>query len=201
MKRWSILVMAVGLLTMEAPADAQSLDPAARQALRAEVDAFFDQYYAWYSAGAADEIASHAYNVPYVRGDGSALGTRDQVRQWVADAWARLDAQGYEGSDMPERNICVLGAGSATRQRAGRALPQGRRPVGRVRLDLYGRHDRRRLAHPLDPRTRSRVRRAVPVAHPQHRPDGAGRPDGWWCRSCTRRLGRIWPSVSDVASS
>ena len=113
MKRWSILVMAVGLLTMEVPAEAQSLDPAARQALRAEVDAFFDQYYAWYSAGAADEIAGHAYNVPYVRGDGSALGTRDQVRQWVADAWARLDAQGYAGSDMPERNICVLGAGSA----------------------------------------------------------------------------------------
>lgn len=113
MKRWSILVMAVGLLAIEAPADAQSLDPAARQALRAEVDAFFDQYYAWYSAGAADEIASHAYNVPYVRGDGSALGTRDEVRQWVADAWARLDAQGYAGSDMPERNICILGAGAA----------------------------------------------------------------------------------------
>ena len=95
-----------------ATAEAQSLDPAARQALRAEVDAFFDQYYAWYSAGAADEIAGYAYNVPYVRGDGSALGTRDEVRQWVAEAWARLDAQGYAGSDMPDRNICVLGVGS-----------------------------------------------------------------------------------------
>ena len=113
MKRWSILAMAVGLLGIVAPADAQSLDPAARQALRTEVDAFFDQYYAWYSAGAADEIARHAYNVPYVRGDGSALGTRDEVRQWVADAWARLDAQGYAGSDMPDRNICILGAGAA----------------------------------------------------------------------------------------
>ena len=114
MKRWlSIPVMALALLAIETPARAQALDDAARQALRAELDAFFDQYYAWYSAGAADEIAGHAYNVPYVRGDGSALGTRDEVRQWVAQAWARLDAQGYAGSDMPDRNICVLGAGSA----------------------------------------------------------------------------------------
>ena len=113
MKRWTILAMAVGLLAIVATAEAQSLEPVARQALRAEVDAFFDQYYAWYSAGAADEIASHAYNVPYVRGDGSALGTRDEVRQWVSEAWARLDAQGYAGSDMPDRNICVLGAGAA----------------------------------------------------------------------------------------
>ena len=77
MKRWlSIRLMAAALLAIEAPAVAQSLDPAARQALRAELDAFFDQYYAWYSAGAADEVASHAYNVPYVLGDGRALGTR-----------------------------------------------------------------------------------------------------------------------------
>ena len=114
MKRWlSIPVMAVALLAIEAPAEAQSLDAATRQAIRAELDAFFDQYYAWYSAGAAAEIAEHAYNVPYLRGDGSALRTPDEVRQSVADAWARLDAQGYAGSDMPERNICVLSASSA----------------------------------------------------------------------------------------
>ena len=114
MKRWlSIPLMAATLLAIAAPAEAQPLDAAARQALRAELDAFFDQYYAWYSAGAADEIAGQAYNVPYVLGDGSALGTRDEVSRWVAEAWARLDAQGYAGSDMPDRNICVLGAGSA----------------------------------------------------------------------------------------
>ncbi len=78
MKRWlSISLMALAFLAIETSARAQPLDEAARRALRAELDAFFDQYYAWYSAGAADEIASHAYNVPYVRGDGSALGTRD----------------------------------------------------------------------------------------------------------------------------
>ena len=114
MKRWlSIPAVAVALLAIEAPAEAQSLDAATRQAIRAELDAFFDQYYAWYSAGAADDIAKHAYNVPYLRGDGSALRTHEEVRQSVADAWARLDAQGYAGSDMPERNICVLSANSA----------------------------------------------------------------------------------------
>ncbi len=114
MKRWmSIPLMVLALLATGASARAQALDEAARQALHDELNAFFDQYYAWYSAGAADEIASHAYNVPYVLGDGSALGTRDEVRQWVAQAWARLDAQGYAGSDMPDRNICVLGAGAA----------------------------------------------------------------------------------------
>ena len=114
-KRWlSIPGMAVALLTIGTPAAAQTLDASTRQAVHAELDAFFDQYYAWYSAGAADEIARRAYNVPYVLGDGSALRTRDEVRQWVADAWARLDAQGYAGSDMPERNICVLSASAAT---------------------------------------------------------------------------------------
>ena len=112
-RRLSLSVLAVALLTIGTPAEAQSLDTAARQAIRVELDAFFDQYYAWYSAGAADQVARHAYNVPYVLGDGNALRTRDEVRQWVADAWARLDAQGYAGSDMPDRNICVLSAGSA----------------------------------------------------------------------------------------
>ena len=114
MRRWlSIPAMAVVLLAIETPAETQTLDAAAREAVRDELDAFFDQYYAWYSAGAADEISRHAYNVPYLLGNGTALSTRDEVRQWVADAWTRLDAQGYAGSDMPERNICVLGSGSA----------------------------------------------------------------------------------------
>lgn len=65
MTRWlSILVMAVASFVFETPVGAQPLDAATRRALQAEVDAFFDQYYAWYSAGAADEIASQAYNVP-----------------------------------------------------------------------------------------------------------------------------------------
>ena len=114
MTRWLTgPVMVVALLALETPAGAQPLDASTRQALRAELDTFFDQYYAWYSVGAADEISRHAYNVPYLQGDGSALGTQDEVRQWVADAWARLDAQGYAGSDMPDRNICVLGASAA----------------------------------------------------------------------------------------
>jgi len=114
MTRWlTAPVMVVALLAMETPVGAQPLDASTRQALRAELDTFFDQYYAWYSVGAADEISRHAYNVPYLQGDGSALGTQDEVRQWVADAWARLDAQGYGGSDMPDRNICVLGVSAA----------------------------------------------------------------------------------------
>lgn len=109
MTRWlSIPGILVGLLAAGTTAGAQSPDSEAREAVRAEVDAFFDQYYAWYSVGAADEIARYAYNVPYLRGDGSALATREEVRQWVADAWARLDAEGYGRSNMPERNICVL---------------------------------------------------------------------------------------------
>lgn len=109
----SVTLMAAAVLAVETPGDAQSIDASTQEALRAEVDAFFDQYYAWYSAGAADEIASHAYNVPYMRGDGTVLGTHDDVRQWVADAWALLDAQGYGQSDMPDRNICVLSASGA----------------------------------------------------------------------------------------
>ena len=110
---WTMCMLAGALLVIGTPVGGQTLDGAERQAIRDEVDAFFDQYYAWYSAGAADEIARHAYNVPYLRGDGTALSTSDEVRQWVAEAWARLDAQGYGRSDMPDRNICVLSEGAA----------------------------------------------------------------------------------------
>lgn len=111
-RRLSMPLLAFALLTVETPAEAQSLDEASREAVRAELDAFFDRYYAWYSVGAADEVSRGAYNVPFFRG-GSALGTREEVRQSVAEAWARLDAQGYAGSDMPDRNICVLSDSAA----------------------------------------------------------------------------------------
>ena len=35
------------------------------------------------------------------------------MRQSVADAWTSADAQGYAGSDMPDRNICVLSDSAA----------------------------------------------------------------------------------------
>ena len=111
-RRLSMPLLAFALLTVETPAEAQSLDEASREAVRAELDAFFDQYYAWYSVGAADEVSRGAYNVPFFRG-GNVLGTREEVRQSVAEAWARLDAQGYVGSDMPDRNICVLSDSAA----------------------------------------------------------------------------------------
>ena len=116
MKSWRS-VAAAGLLAitilMGVPAAAQPVDEAARGGVRDELNAFFDQYYEWYSAGRADEISQHAYNVPYQLGDGTALTTRAEVRQWVVDAYARLEAQGYGRSAMPERNICVLSAGAA----------------------------------------------------------------------------------------
>ena len=115
MKSWRI-VAAAGILAtvlVGVPAAAQPLDEAARRGVRDELNAFFDQYYEWYSAGRAEEISRHAYNVPYQLGNGTALTTRAEVRQWVVDAYARLDAQGYGRSAMPERNICVLSAGTA----------------------------------------------------------------------------------------
>jgi len=47
MTRWlTAPVMVVALLALETPAGAQPLDASTRQALRAELDTFFDQYYA-----------------------------------------------------------------------------------------------------------------------------------------------------------
>ena len=96
-----------------APLGAQEIDDATRRAVQAEVNAFFDQYYEWYSAGRADEISQYAYNTPFQLNNGTSLQTRADVRTWVAEAWARLDAQGYGRSEMPERNICVLNSGAA----------------------------------------------------------------------------------------
>ena len=114
MKSWRTVAMASVLATsLGVPVAAQPLDEAARQSVRDELNTFFDQYYEWYSAGSADEISRHAYNVPYQLGDGTALETRAEVRQWVVDAYARLDAQGYGRSAMPDRNICVLSSDAA----------------------------------------------------------------------------------------
>lgn len=114
MNSWRTVTAALVLATiLGLSVAAQPLDEAARQGVRDELNAFFDQYYEWYSAGRADEISRHAYNVPYQLGNGTALATRAEVRQWVVDAYARLEAQGYGWSAMPDRNICVLTSAAA----------------------------------------------------------------------------------------
>jgi hypothetical protein len=114
MTRWrTVATLGICAAVLGLTAWAQPLDEAARQDVQDELNAFFDQYYEWYSAGSADEISRHAYNVPYQLGNGTALATRAEVRQWVEDAYTRLDAQGYGRSAMPDRNICVLSSGAA----------------------------------------------------------------------------------------
>ena len=101
------------VLALVAPLGAQKIDDATRRAVQAELNAFFDQYYEWYSAGSADEISRHAYSAPFQLSNGTSLETQADVRNWVSEAWARLDTQGYGRSQMPERNICVLNNGAA----------------------------------------------------------------------------------------
>ena len=95
MNRWRTVTMASVLATtLGVPVAAQPLDEAARQGVRDELNTFFDQYYEWYSAGRADEISRHAYNVPYQLGDGTALETRaEAVRRVRMDLHRRSDGR------------------------------------------------------------------------------------------------------------
>ena len=57
-------------LTSVSPAHTQEVTVARLPVIRVEINAFFDQYYEWFSASRADLLAERVYAAPFYVGDG-----------------------------------------------------------------------------------------------------------------------------------
>ena len=97
---------AVALLTVSVFAAAQA--PANNdQALRAEVNAFMDQYWELWSAGRIDQLVERIYHSSgQLSNQGHA--SIEELKARFPDTRKALLAGGYGRSQMPKRNVCVL---------------------------------------------------------------------------------------------
>ena len=102
------VVMAAGLsaiLAMGVFATAQQ--PNQDQALKAEVNAFMDQYWTLFSAGQIDQLAARIYH-PFGQLNNQGHSSIEQMKMRFPDTRKTLLAGGYGRSQMPVRNVCVL---------------------------------------------------------------------------------------------
>jgi hypothetical protein len=104
-----LLQCAAGLaiaVVMVAAAAAQQ--PATNEpALRAEVNAFMDQYWALWSAGQIDQLAERVYH-PFGQLSNAGHASIAELKQRFPDTRKTLLDGGYARSNMPKRNICIL---------------------------------------------------------------------------------------------
>ncbi len=77
------------------------------QALRAEVNAFMDQYWTLFSAGQIDQLAERVYH-PFGQLSNQGHSSVEQLKSRFPDTRKALLAQGYGRSWMPKRDICLL---------------------------------------------------------------------------------------------
>jgi hypothetical protein len=77
------------------------------QALKAEVNAFMDQYWALFSAGQIDELAARIYH-PSGQLSNQGHSSVEQLKMRFPDTRKTLLAGGYARSQMPVRHVCVL---------------------------------------------------------------------------------------------
>lgn len=77
------------------------------QALRAEVNAFMDQYWTLFSAGQIDQLAERIYH-PFGQLNNQGHSSVEQMKSRFPETRKSLLAQGYGRSQMPKRNVCLL---------------------------------------------------------------------------------------------
>ena len=91
--------------------NAQPLTANQERVVRVEVQAAFDQYYAWFSAGRADLVAKRAFLAPalFLRPAELEVSSSTGALQSRYEAQLKpLIADGYVKSEMPSPTICVL---------------------------------------------------------------------------------------------
>jgi hypothetical protein len=99
-------VLIAGLLAMGGLVRAQQ-PSADEQATVREVNAFMDQYWALWSAGRIDDLATRVYH-PFGQLSNTGHASIDELKRRFPDTRKALLAGGYARSNMPKRNICVL---------------------------------------------------------------------------------------------
>jgi hypothetical protein len=103
--RYAVRLAAVVAMTMVG--QAQKPAPIDEPALRKEVNAFMDQYWALWSAGKIDELAAQIYH-PMGQLNNTGHSSVAQMEKNFPATRKSLLSQNYGRSNMPNRNICVL---------------------------------------------------------------------------------------------
>jgi len=102
--RFSAGLAFVFAIIQSAAAQAPAAD---EQKLRAEVNAFMDQYWSLWSAGQIDQLVERVYH-PFGQLSNAGHASIAELKQRFPDTRKTLLAGGYGRSNMPKRNICIL---------------------------------------------------------------------------------------------
>ena len=86
---------------------AQTVAPADEQKLKAEVNAFMDQYWSLWSAGKIDDLEKRIYH-PMGQLSNNGHASIAQMKANFPATRKSLVDRGYDHSNMPKRNICIL---------------------------------------------------------------------------------------------
>lgn len=86
---------------------AQTVAPSDEQKLKAEVNAFMDQYWSLWSAGRIDELEKRIYH-PFGQLSNTGHASIAQMKANFPATRKALVDRGYDHSNMPKRNICIL---------------------------------------------------------------------------------------------
>jgi hypothetical protein len=86
---------------------AQTVAPADEQKLKAEVNAFMDKYWSLWSAGKIDDLEKQIYH-PMGQLSNNGHASIAQLKANFPATRKSLTDRGYDHSNMPKRNICIL---------------------------------------------------------------------------------------------
>lgn len=81
--------------------------PSQDQTLKAEVNAFMDQYWTLFSGGQIDQLAARIYH-PFGQLSNQGHSSIEQMKARFPETRKTLLSGGYGRSQMPVRNVCVL---------------------------------------------------------------------------------------------
>jgi hypothetical protein len=97
----------LALLLAVSSVEAQQTAAADEQALKTEVNAFMDQYWALFSAGQIDQLVERVYH-PSGQLSNQGHSTIAEMVSRFPDTRKALVSKGYGRSQMPVRNVCIL---------------------------------------------------------------------------------------------
>src|SRR5262249_5417033 len=89
------------------PLVAQTVAPAEEQKLKGEVNAFMDQYWSLWSAGRIEELEKRIYH-PMGQLSNNGHSSIAQLKANFPATRKALVDRGYDHSQMPKRNVCIL---------------------------------------------------------------------------------------------
>ena len=111
-----VAFVTLAMLLSVTPVLSQQIGANREATIKAEVNAFLDQYTRWFEADRPDLIAEKVFLSPSMRFDATGLyvmASVDQIKQRWEDLLKPLVADGYARSEWPIRNVCVLNDATA----------------------------------------------------------------------------------------